>query len=190
MQRSALRSSRVHRPFTRRLGWLLAAVWTVGLSTGVAQAGADASMLDLQLELTALVEEHEPGSVEVLRERVAQGLPPAALTAMLDACLEHPRSDLEPLVRDLAMHRTAAIRARALLAWAGLGPSASVEAIEAAADDGDAGVRRLAVVLGRLHPSDRAEAVLGELLARDNALAKELTAEHLQAPPTASEDAS
>ncbi len=147
-------------------------------------------MLDLQLELTELVEDEDTGSVKALQQRVAEGLPPAALTAMLDACLEHPRTDLEPLIRDLAMHRTSAIRARALLAWAGLGPTESVSAIEAAADDRDAGVRRLAVVLGRLHPSDQAEAVVGELLARDAELADELAEQTIEAPPAGEEPVS
>ncbi len=139
-------------------------------------------MLELQIELAELVEQDDAQSVSALRDRVGEGLPPAALTAMLDACLEHPRSDLEPLLRDLAAHRTAAIRARSLLAWAGLGPGESVDAIEAAADDRDGGVRRLAVVLATLHPSERADALVAQLLEQDPELAEEVGGQDLSAP--------
>lgn len=139
-------------------------------------------MLELQIELAELVEQDDAQSVSALRTRVEEGLPPAALTAMLDACLEHPRADLEPLLRDLSAHRTSAIRARSLLAWAGLGPSQSVDAIQAAADDRDAGVRRLAIVLATLHPSDRADALVAQLLEHDPELAKEVTGRDLSAP--------
>lgn len=166
----------------RRSGWLFAAVLAVSLAASPAGASPTDSMLELQLELAEMVEQDDAQSVEALRARVEEGLPPAALTAMLDACLEHPRSSLEPLLRDLSAHRTSAIRARSLLAWAGLGPSSSVEAIQAAADDADAGVRRLAVVLARLHPSDRADALVAELLERDPELAEELSGNALSAP--------
>ena len=166
-------------------GWTLAAAL---LLASAPDAHAEA-MTDLQIELLELVEQEDETSVAQLRARVEEGLPPAALSAMLDACREHPRTDLEPLLRDLAMHRTAAIRARALLAWAGLGPTQSVAAIEAAADDGDAGVRRLAVVLGRLHPSDRADAVVRSLLEQDEDLAAELAAQELEAPEDDADDA-
>lgn len=139
-------------------------------------------MLELQLELGEMVEQDDAQSVTALRARVEEGLPPAALTAMLDACLEHPRPELEPLLRDLSAHRTAAIRARSLLAWAGLGPSQSVDAIEAAADDRDGGVRRLAIVLARLHPSDRADAVVARLLEHDPDLAEEESGPGLSEP--------
>lgn len=145
-------------------------------------------MLDLQLELTELVEQDDADSVSELRTRVGDGLPQAALTAMLDACLEHPRADLEPLLRDISAHRSSAIRARSLLARAGLGPSQSVDAIEAAADDRDSGVRRLAVVLARLHPSERADALVARLLEHDPALAAEVAGKDLAAP--AEEEAS
>ncbi len=139
-------------------------------------------MLELQIELADMVEQDDERSVSALRSRVDEGLPPAALTAMLDACLEHPRAALEPLLRDLAGHRTSAIRARSLLAWAGLGPTESVDAIQAAADDRDAGVRRLAVVLARLHPSDRADAVVAQLLEHDPALAEDVGGQGLSTP--------
>lgn len=139
-------------------------------------------MLELQLELAEMVEQEDAQSVSALRARVDAGLPPAALTAMLDACLEHPSSGLEPLLRDLSAHRTSAIRARSLLAWAGLGPSQSVDAIQAAADDANAGVRRLAVVLARLHPSDRADALVAQLLERDPQLAQEESGQGLSVP--------
>ncbi|MCF6329336.1 MAG: hypothetical protein L3J02_06015, partial [Henriciella sp.] len=48
--------------------------------------------------------------------------------------------------------------------------------IQAAADDADAGVRRLAVVLARLHPRDRADAVVAQLPERDPELAQEVNA--------------
>lgn len=165
-----------------RSGWLFAAVLGWSLAASPAWASPEDSMLELQLELAEMVEQDDAQSVAALRARVDEGLPPAALTAMLDACLEHPRSGLEPLLRDLSSHRTSAIRARSLLAWAGLGPSSSVDAIQAAADDADAGVRRLAVVLARLHPSDRADAVVAQLLERDPELAQEVSAQALSAP--------
>ena len=165
----------------RRAGWV-GPVLVAALLLGAASDARAEALTDLQLELLELVEQDDDASVAALRARVDEGLPPAALSAMLDACREHPRQELGPLLRELAMHRTAAIRARALLAWAGLGPTQSVEAIEAAADDGDAGVRRLAVVLGRLHPSDRAEAVVNGLLARDPELAAEVGAPQIEAP--------
>ena len=43
-------------------------------------------------------------------------------------------------------------------------------------------MRRLAVVLWRLHPSDRAEAVVNGLLARDPELAAEVGAPQIEAP--------
>ncbi len=157
----------------RRSGWLCVAVLGMGLWASPAWASSEDSMLALQIELAELVEQGDAHTVAALRSRADAGLPPAALTAMLDACLEHPSAELEPLLRDLAAHRTSAIRARALLAWAGLGPSQSVDAIEAAADDRDGGVRRLAVVLARLHPSDRADALVARLLEHDPELAHE-----------------
>ena len=161
---------------------MLAAALSVGLGGTAAHAAPQATMMDLQLELAELVEEDDDESARALEARVAEGLPPAALTALLDACREHPRADLAPMVQNLAMHRTAAIRARALLAWAALGPAASIQAIEAAADDADQGVRRLAVALGRLHPSERADAIVRALLAHDAALAEEVAEQELEAP--------
>ncbi len=175
------------RPY-RRGGWLLAAALGMSLTAGPAYAGPEDSMLELQIELAEMVEQDDEQSVSALRARVDEGLPPAALTAMLDACLEHPRADLEPLLRDLAAHRTSAIRARSLLAWAGLGPAESVDAIEAAADDRDAGVRRLAVVLAKLHPSDRAEALVAQLLEHDPELAEEAGGQGLSAPDQPAEE--
>jgi len=179
MSQVSLRSLSFGTRPLRRGGWILAAVLMFGTSADTAWANP---MMDLQLELTELVEQDDEASVQALRNRVDEGLPPAALSAMLDACREHPRDDLAPLLQDLAMHRTSAIRARALLAWAGLGPGASVAAIRAAADDRDSGVRRLAVVLGRLHPSDRGDAIVRELLAHDAELAEEIAAQELEAP--------
>lgn len=166
----------------RRGGWLFAAALGMSLAASPAWANPQDSMLELQIELAEMVEQDDEQSVSALRARVDEGLPPAALTAMLDACLEHPRAELEPLLRDLAAHRTSAIRARSLLAWAGLGPGESVDAIQAAADDRDPGVRRLAVVLATLHPSDRAEAVVAQLLEHDPELAEEVGGQGLSAP--------
>lgn len=187
MPRVTLWKSFVSRRPTRRAAWMLGTALMFGVASGTASANP---MMDLQLELLELVEQDDAASVEALRTRVDDGLPPAALSAMLDACREHPREDLEPLLRGLAMHRATAIRARALLAWAGLGPSQSVEAIAAAADDADAGIRRLAVALDRLHPSDRSDAVVSDLLAHDEGLAEELRAEGLEAPEVDEEPAS
>ena len=187
MPRVTLWKSSVFRRPTRRAAWVLGTALLFGIASGTASASP---MMDLQLELLELVEQDDEASARTLQTRVDDGLPPAALSAMLDACREHPRQDLEPLLRELAMHRATAIRARALLAWAGLGPSQSVDAIAAAADDGDAGIRRLAVALDRLHPSDRADAVVSDLLAHDEALAEELEAEVLEAPEGDEESAS
>ncbi len=139
----------------------------------VAGAASDSQLLQLQIELEELVEQEGMQSAAELEARVARGLPPAALSAVLDACREHPRSPLEPVVRQLSKHRGAPIRARALLALAEFGPSQSVSAIKSAADDHDRGVRRLALVLHRLHPSDRADAITRALLERDPTLAAE-----------------
>ena len=166
----------------RRGGGVFAAALGMSLAASPVWASPQDSMLELQIELAEMVEQDDVQSVSALRARVDEGLPPAALTAMLDACLEHPRAELEPLLRDLAAHRTSAIRARSLLAWAGLGPTESVDAIQAAADDRDAGVRRLAVVLARLYPSDRAEALVAQLLEHDPELAEEIEAQGLSAP--------
>lgn len=179
MPRVTLWKSFVSRRPARQASWVLGTALMFGTVSGTASANP---MVDLQLELLELVEQDDEASVDALQTRVDDGLPPAALSAMLDACREHPRQDLEPLLRELAMHRATAIRARALLAWAGLGPTESVDAIAAAADDSDAGIRRLAVALDRLHPSDRADAVVSDLLAHDEALAEELEAEVLEAP--------
>ncbi|MCR9161134.1 MAG: hypothetical protein ACE37F_13285 [Nannocystaceae bacterium] len=179
MSRVTLWKSPLDRRPSRRVGWVLGTALMLGVWSGTASASP---MMDLQLELIELVEQDDEASATELETRVDDGLPPAALSAMLDACREHPRQDLQPLIKDLAMHRASAIRARALLAWAGLGPSQSVDAIAAAADDADPGIRRLAVALDRLHPSDRADAVVSELLAQDEALAEELQEEELEAP--------
>lgn len=187
MPRVTLWKSSFDRRPARRAAWVLGTALMFGVVSGTASASP---MMDLQLELLELVEQDDESSAKALQTRVDDGLPPAALSAMLDACREHPRQDLEPLLRDLAMHRATAIRARALLAWAGLGPSQSVDAIAAAADDSDAGIRRLAVALDRLHPSDRADAVVEDLLAHDEALAEELHAEVLEAPEGDEESAS
>lgn len=156
----------------------------------VASAASDSQMLQLQIELEELVEQEGMQSASELEARVAKGLPPAALSAVLDACREHPRSPLEPVVRRLAKHRSAPIRARALLALAEFGPSQSVSAVKSAADDRDRGVRRLALVLHRLHPSDRSEAIATTLLERDPTLAEEHDAGGGVAAPQTEESAS
>ncbi len=140
----------------------------------LAAAAAPADLTRVGAELEALVVQADREGVAELERRVEDGLPPEALTALLDACRAHPRSELEPVLRTLAEHRTSAIRARALLALAELGPLEAVAAVKAAANDRDHGVRRLAVVLGRLHPSDRVDAIVESLLEHDPSLAEEV----------------
>ncbi len=81
------------------------------------------------------------------------------------------------------------MRARALAARAELGGQFAVSAIEAAADDLDPGVRKVAVALAGVHPSPAADDVLARLRELDPEVAAMTEAGAVPiAPPAAEED--
>lgn len=139
----------------------------------VATAPATEARIDaVAARLRAHVLDPRPEAGQVVTRAVRRGLPPAVLAVVLDVLREHPRADLLPVVRELACDRRVEIRGRAFVAWAALGGVQAQASIEAAADDLDPRLRRLAWVLATQHPSEAAERTVQALLARDAALAE------------------
>lgn len=113
-------------------------------------------------------------AARAIRERVELGAPPVALVALLDALRASPRPELLDVVQSLATYRRADIRAHAIAAWAEQGELEAVAAIAAASTDLDPKVRALVPALAAKFPSEEAEQILVDLLARDEALAAAL----------------
>jgi hypothetical protein len=137
---------------------------------------SEIAAMEVSARLRALLADRSPTAAIALRERVRLGAPPAALIAFLDAYGERPRAELLDVVRQLAQYRRVDVRAHALGAWAQTGPHEADLAIAAAADDVDAGIRRLAVALAERHPSPAASSRIADLLDHDRALAEEVAA--------------
>lgn len=119
----------------------------------------------------------EPAAANELRERIAAGVPPGALMVFLDAFRTAPREELASTVRDLAGYRRVEVRARAFAAWAALDGLQADAAIALAADDVERPIRKLAVALALHHGTASADAVVADLLARDEVLRAEIEAE-------------
>lgn len=109
-----------------------------------------------------------------IRERVELGAPPAALVALLDALRTTPRAELVDVVQSLATYRNPTVRAHAIAAWAEQGELEAVAAIAAASTDLEPKIRALVPALAKKFPSEEAEQILVDLLARDELLATSL----------------
>lgn len=151
--------------------------------TGAApeSAGADgwdqATDVDgLSTLMIQLLEHPERAAAVALERRVEQGVPPAALIALLDAARRHPRPELEPLWVRLTEYRRPSVRGRALAALAASSPEGARVAVAKASDDVEPELRRLAVALARDHTTPATEQLMWELLGRDRELAAELGA--------------
>lgn len=162
---------------SRRLsgaGALLAIVVLAGASLGTGRPSAAASSAALERgaeQLRAWVASDSRESAQEIATRVGQGLPPVLLAVLLDACVEHPRTDLLPTIKELARYRQAPVRGRAFMAWARLGGHHSDVSMTQAADDLEPGVRRVAFVLTLQYPSPVADQVAAQLLEKDPELA-------------------
>lgn len=139
-----------------------------------AAAAGDRSVEALAERLVTQLAEPGPQSAAEIRERIENGVPPGALVVWLDAYRGSPRYDLLDVVASLASYRRVEVRGRALAALAANEGTHSVAAIELAANDGDATIRRLAIGLAQRHPSATADEIIGRLLVRDPSLAAEL----------------
>lgn len=137
-----------------------------------------ASVKALGKRLAGWVEEGTKEAHGKAIARIEAGVPPEALVAFLQAVEKHPHERLETVVLGAASYRRVKVRGHALLAFAEISPKRAVTAIERAANDPDAVVRRLAVAMADLHPSSAADQIIRELLGDDDALAKEV-AEYL-----------
>ncbi|HWB74502.1 MAG TPA: hypothetical protein VG755_06095 [Nannocystaceae bacterium] len=152
----------------------------LGASSGTPQrmptAPTEIAAVQVAAKLRALLADPSPKAVVALRERVQQGAPPAALVALLDAYRKQPRAELLDVVQELAQYRRSDVRAHALFAWAQTSAHEADLAIAAAATDVDPGIRRIAIVLAKQHPSPAASARIAELLDHDRPLADEVAA--------------
>lgn len=142
----------------------------------------------LAAEVRDWVFDEDPNTAAWIEARVAAGLPAGVLAGLADACRQHPRVDLLGVLMELSEYRRPEVRARALAARAELGGQFAVSAIEAAADDLDPGVRKVAVALAGVHPSAAADEVLAQLRALDPEVAAMTEPGAVPAAPPAAPD--
>ena len=142
-----------------------------------ASTAEDGSVGALARWLREQLVDPDPAAAIALRERIAAGVPPGALMAWLDAFRSAPRAELASTMRDLAAYRRVEVRARAFAAWAALDGLEADAAIARAADDVERPIRKLAVALAAHHGTASADAVVADLLARDETLRAEIEAE-------------
>lgn len=160
----------------------------IALTTGAAGSGprpivaSERAVAQLSARFREWLADPSPTATAAIRERVELGAPPVALIAVLDGLRTHPRVALLDVVQSLATYRQTQVRAHAIAAWAEHGPAAAIAAIAAAATDLEPSIRALAPALAERHPSDLAEQIVVDLLARDEALAAALAASEAEAP--------
>ncbi len=127
----------------------------IALSAVVGAGGGamvpDAETGPIAARVRALAVSADPVDVDDLRRTVAAGLPPGVLVAALVTLREHPNPLHLNLLRDLSTYRRAEVRGQALAALAALGAGPANEAVLAALDDMDPGIRRLGLHLAELH---------------------------------------
>jgi hypothetical protein len=156
----------------------LAALLATGPSGATLARASDpaeqASVEALARWLCAQLVDPDPAAAQRLRERLAAGVPPGALMVFLDAFRSAPRPELAGTLRALSSYRRADVRARAFAAWAALDGLEADAAIARAADDVERPIRKLAVALAQDHGTASADAVVADLLARDEALRAEI----------------
>jgi hypothetical protein len=155
----------------------LATVPCAATSARAATTVDDRSVEALAQRLCRLLADPEPSAAIELRERVAAGVPPGALMVLLDAFRAAPRAELAGMVRELATYRRTEVRARAFAAWAALDGLDADAAIAAAADDLERPIRKLAVALAQVYGSATADAIVRDLLERDDVLRAEIEAD-------------
>ena len=144
------------------------------ISTGVGNRAHSVEALSRRLE--AWVSDPDPAANAKAVHRVSQGVPPGAMVAFLVAVTEHPRPAFESVVKTATRYRKIGVRGHALAAWAAFGPRQAAEAIALAVDDGEQGIRRLAVALQHEHASPTSDALVARMLERDATLAAEASA--------------
>ncbi|RMG97826.1 MAG: hypothetical protein D6705_07780 [Deltaproteobacteria bacterium] len=92
-----------------------------------------------------------PADVDRVRRRIALGVPPEALAAVLGAMRASPRAAHADLAADLVTYRAPEVRGHALAVLLAVAPQRAGAAAERLVHDADPGVRRLARrVLDRL----------------------------------------
>ncbi len=159
------------------LALALATVPFAATPARAASSAEDDSVGQLARWMCETLVDPEPAAATALRERIAAGVPPGALMAFLDAFRTTPREELASTMRELAGYRRVEVRARAFAAWAALDGLQADAAIALAADDVERSIRKLAVALAQHHGTASADAVIADLLTRDEALRAEIEAE-------------
>jgi len=157
--------------------WLAVVLGTEPGAAGVRPVTPSERAVDqVAKRLVAWLADPAPEAATALRQRVRAGVPPRALIVLLDRYRQRPRAELADLVAELAGYRRVDVRAHALAAWAETGGRHADLAIAAASRDLERSIRRLAIAIAKRHPSPAADVYIGELLARDEVLAKEVEA--------------
>lgn len=159
---------------------LAIAVATGAMGTGAtgsaprAIAATERAASDVSAHFLEWLADPSSDGARAIRERVDLGAPPIAIIALLDALRASPRAELLDVVQSLTTYRRANIRMHAFAAWAEHGELEAVAAISAASTDLDPKVRALVPALAAKFPSEEAQQILVDLLARDEALAAAL----------------
>lgn len=126
--------------------------------------GGDASgdLETLNRELRELVALGDEAAFRCVQHRVSRGLPPAALLALLDAIeLDRPEG-MVAVAWDLARHRRASVRSRALHTLGAFGELWTRRAVSLALLDADLQVQATGYALALAHPDPRYGAALFE----------------------------
>jgi len=119
-----------------------------------------------------LVERGDSAAVEYTLLQLDRGMPPEVLEAFLDAALAHPQSVFVPQILALTKYRMPNIRARAILALAGIADQGAKAAF-IAMDDPDMRIRRLGLQLTELYTDPAVEEAALLLRTREPALMQE-----------------
>jgi HEAT repeat protein len=151
----------------RRLAGLLITVALTALASPSASAQGQVSLAEAKKKLNSSEAETIRSGIEAigllgtprgigpLSERIRQGLPPELLSAALDtlSVLGHRRAG--PILFELAQHRRASVRAKAVQAIAASEPKGAARALQNALADSEAAVRSAAALgLGKLGATD------------------------------------
>lgn len=117
--------------------------------------------------IARLIERGDSAAVGFVLDVVDRGLPPRSLDAFLEGARRHPMTAWAAPLRELTVYRKAHVRARALVAWAAIGPDEAREATLAAMNDPELQVRLLGVDMAGEHTTPELEAAVLRLLERD-----------------------
>ena len=119
---------------------------------------------EIQMGIEALGVSGAAAAVPPLAARIRRGLPPPLLDAALDTLAVLGRSEAGPILVDLARHRRADVRLKAIEALVGCRPRQASEALQRALNDSDGRVRGAAAAgLGALAARDAIERLFAAL---------------------------